>query len=109
MKRLAALGLALACAACGGGGDDPVLRGERVYQANCTVCHALDPAQDGTVGPALAGASQELIAARLLGAGYPPGYTPKRDTQLMPPLPFLAAEAPALAAYLNVPPARARE
>ena len=99
MELLACLAWAGAC----NGDTDPVARGESVYRANCTICHALDPARDGTVGPAVAGASAELLEARIVRAEYPPGYRPKRETRLMPPLPFLAAEVPALAAYLNAP------
>ena len=34
--------------------------------------------EDGSVGPAVAGASRELIEAKVLRGEYPPGYTPKR-------------------------------
>jgi len=37
----------------------------------------------------------------VLRAEYPPGYTPKRDTHLMPAQPFLASQVDALAAYLG--------
>jgi mono/diheme cytochrome c family protein len=113
--RLAARGrpaLALACVAvalaCSDAQDeDPVAHGARVYRANCIVCHSPDPSQDGTVGPAIAGASQELLEARVLRGEYPAGYTPKRDSRLMPALPFLASEVPFLVAFLQAPPAAA--
>lgn len=89
----------LACSA--GGGASSVEAGRKAYVANCTVCHNQDPAKDGSVGPAIAGASQELIEARVLRAEYPPGYTPKRDSNLMPAQPFLKPDVPALAAYLS--------
>jgi mono/diheme cytochrome c family protein len=76
-------------------------RGRRVYVANCTICHNLDPTRDGTVGPALAGSSRDLIQARVLRTEYPPGYEPKRGTRQMQPLPFLASDIDALAAYLS--------
>jgi hypothetical protein len=52
------------------------------------------------VGPPVKGASRALLEARLLHAGYPPGYTPKRSSAVMPAMPQLAASIPDLAAYL---------
>ena len=68
--------------------------------ATCIACHNPDPTKDGVIGPAVAGASRELLEARLLHAGYPPGYTPKRPSSLMPKQPQLAADIPHLAAFL---------
>jgi mono/diheme cytochrome c family protein len=103
--RILGVGIAVAAVwtlACSGGdGGDPVEAGRRAYVANCTACHNQDPRKDGTMGPAVAGASLELLEARVLRAEYPPGYTPKRDSRLMPAQPFLKAEIPALAAYLG--------
>ncbi len=76
-------------------------RGKAVYLANCTTCHASDPTQNGPVGPAVAGSSAELVAARVLQAKYPEGYFPKRSTQIMPAFPQLEKDVQALAAYLN--------
>jgi len=95
----AALGLALL--ACKPGGGDPVEAGRRAFAANCVVCHNADPSKDGSVGPAVAGSSPELVRARVLHADYPPGYSPKRDTHLMPALPSLAGDVDHLAAYLG--------
>ena len=72
-----------------------------MYAVNCTTCHALDPAEDGPVGPAVAGASLALLEAKVLRNEYPPGYVPQRDTKAMIPLAHLAPELPALAAYLS--------
>jgi mono/diheme cytochrome c family protein len=83
--------------------DDPVEQGRRVYRANCTVCHGFDPQMEGTLGPVVAGSSHELLEARIIRGEYPPGYTPKRDTAVMPALPYLEGEIDALAAYLNQP------
>lgn len=92
----------LSLSACKPGGqDDPVELGRRAYAANCIVCHNPDPTREGSVGPAIAGSSAELVRARVLKAEYPPGYTPKRDTHMMPAQPFLAAEVDHLAAYLE--------
>ena len=87
--------------ACKPGGDSAVERGRRAYAANCTACHNPDPTRDGTIGPAIAGSSLELVRARVLKAEYPPGYVPKRDSHLMPAQPFLASDVPDLAAYLG--------
>ncbi len=76
-------------------------RGQQVYFANCTSCHNPNPKLGGSVGPALAGASLELIRARVTMKSYPAGYKPKRATDVMPALPHLAPEVEALAAYLN--------
>ena len=91
--------LALAALACTPS-DDPILRGRQAYLANCTACHHTDPALDGTMGPAVAGASRELLEARLLRGEYPPGYTPRRETSFMQPLPYLRDQIDDLAAYL---------
>ena len=91
----------VAFSACRPGGADPVELGRKSFAANCTACHNPDPTRDGTVGPAIAGSAFELVRARVLRAEYPPGYTPKRDTHLMPAQPFLAGDVGNLAAYLG--------
>jgi mono/diheme cytochrome c family protein len=102
-----AIGAALAAGACGreeaaapGGPGEPA-RGRQVWLANCIACHNLDPARDGNVGPAVKGSSPALLEARVVRGEYPPGYTPKRNTKVMPPRPDLAAAIPDLAAYLR--------
>ena len=98
--RAAFLLLAALAAGCGDGGD-PVSRGRQVYAANCTACHHVDPSLEGTLGPAIVGSSRALLEARVLGAAYPPGYAPKRDSELMQPLPYLRDQIGDLAAYLG--------
>ncbi len=97
-----ALLVGLAVGGCGQGpaSSDAAARGQTVYLAQCTACHATDPARPGPVGPPVKGASRELLEARLLRGGYPPGYTPKRGSALMPPMPQLASSIPDLAAFL---------
>jgi mono/diheme cytochrome c family protein len=90
----------------GGCGSDSGLspsaeRGRQVYLAQCTSCHAPEPAQAGSLGPAVKGASRELLEAKVLRGTYPPGYTPKRTTSLMPPQPAVAPDVAALADYLK--------
>jgi mono/diheme cytochrome c family protein len=82
------------------GSGDPE-RGRRIYMTVCIQCHNPDPSKDGPIGPAIKGSSRELIEARVLYQSYPPGYTPKRKTALMPKQPQLAKDIPDLAAYLN--------
>lgn len=99
-----ALALALPLAACGGGGEDsndPVARGRSVYLSNCVACHNQNPKLVGPIGPEVAGASLELLQAKVMRNEYPPGYTPKRPTAAMVPLPHLEPDLPALAAYLE--------
>ena len=76
-------------------------RGRQVYQAQCIACHNTDPAQPGAIGPA----GEGLVGGAPRGEGaaghYPPGYTPKRPTKVMQPMPQLAGDIPALAAYLK--------
>ena len=94
--------LAALSVACQPAGEaTPVELGRRAYVANCIACHNPDPTKDGTIGPALAGSSLALVEARVLRAEYPPGYTPKRPSQLMPAQPFLKSETSNLAAYLG--------
>jgi mono/diheme cytochrome c family protein len=111
-RTLAAAALvSLLALACGEpSASDPqaalVKRGEQVFQNNCTACHARNPALPGPVGPPVAGASLELLTAKVMRNEYPPGYRPKRDTQAMIPLVHLEPELPALAAYLASVPAK---
>ena len=77
-----------------------VERGRKVYVTNCTPCHNDAPSLPGALGPPIAGASHELVEARVLHAAYPQGYTPKRPSRAMPPLPHLKDEIRHLAAYL---------
>ena len=76
-------------------------RGKQVWLAQCVMCHNIDPGKDGTIGPAVKGASGELLEMRVLHGTYPPGYKPKRDTKVMPARPDLAASLPDLTAYLR--------
>lgn len=72
-----------------------------MYQSNCTACHAPDPRVAGSLGPEIAKSPLELVQSRVLKADYPPGYTPKRKSKIMQPLPQLKDDIPALHAYLN--------
>ena len=108
MRTLRALALLL-CAlplACGGerdaasSADAAATRGKLVYGNVCTACHNADPRQPGVLGPELAGASLELIEAKVLRNEYPPGYAPRRPSATMPKYEYLAPSTADLAAYL---------
>jgi mono/diheme cytochrome c family protein len=76
-------------------------RGRAIYVANCVACHNNDPSKDGPIGPAIKGSPPELVESRVLRTDYPPGYKPKRTTQVMPIFPYLKSEIPYLVAYLS--------
>jgi mono/diheme cytochrome c family protein len=85
----------------GSDGNSDWQRGRAVYVANCVACHNNDPSKDGPIGPAIQGSPKELLESRVLRTDYPPGYTPKRNTKVMPTFPFLKNEIPYLTAYLS--------
>ena len=76
-------------------------RGKVVYLAQCTVCHGSNPAAAGPIGPPVKGSSRALLEAKVLRGSYPPAYTPKRNTAVMPPQPQLAPNILDLAAFLR--------
>lgn len=101
LLAVAVVAAALACSGDTGSEDPLVAEGRSVYMSNCMVCHAPDPSRTGAVGPAVAGSSRELLEARVLRGEYPPGYTPKRDSQAMAPMPYLEEDIDALTAFLQ--------
>ncbi|MBM9576800.1 cytochrome c [Leptospira sp. 201903070] len=78
-------------------------QGKGLYVANCSACHNQNPALDGAVGPAIQGSNFELLKARIVSGAYPPGYTPKRSSQLMTRLPLNDEQIRSIEAYLNAP------
>ena len=80
--------------------EELVKAGRSVYTANCIACHNMNPAEDGALGPAVAGSSLLLLEARIIRGEYPEGYTPARPSMIMIPLPHLEPKLPELAAYL---------
>jgi mono/diheme cytochrome c family protein len=101
--RLALAAGMLAAAGCGPqqAVSPEAERGRQVYQSQCIACHNPDPAQAGPVGPPVKGSSRELLEVKVLRGAYPPGYTPKRPTAVMQPMPQLADTIPALGEYLK--------
>jgi mono/diheme cytochrome c family protein len=79
---------------------DPT-KGRQIWLGQCVACHNPDPSKDGPIGPAVKGASKDLLEAKVVQGTYPPGYKPKRETKVMPPRPDLVASIPDLAAYLR--------
>lgn len=100
---LAGLLLLSACTKKPATPQTPVEKGRSFYATHCISCHNMNAKLDGAVGPATFGASLELLERRILHGDYPAGYTPKRTTHIMPVLPFLKDDIPALHAYLNSP------
>ena len=82
-------------------GDGDPKRGRAIYLTNCAACHNNDPSKDGPIGPAIKGSPKELVEARVLHATYPPGYTPKRRTTMMPAQPDLQPAIPDIVAFLR--------
>ena len=99
---LALLALAVALGGCSDSGRSPAAeRGRQTYLAHCVACHNTDPSQPGPVGPPIKGSSRELLEAKVVNGTYPPGYTPKRPTKVMVPIPAVAPETASLAEYLR--------
>ncbi len=76
-------------------------QGKKSYNTNCTACHSSNPSKDGSLGPAVSGASYSLLETRILHASYPSDYQPKRKTNIMQALPYLKNDLKALEFYLN--------
>lgn len=108
MRKVAGL-LGVTTLLLAGCGDEPRAptgagnpdRGRQVYLAQCIACHNPDPSRTGPLGPPVKGASRALLEARVVRGTYPPGYTPKRPSAVMQPMPHLASAIPDLAAYLQ--------
>jgi mono/diheme cytochrome c family protein len=81
--------------------DQLVQRGRQVYAMNCIACHNSDPKLDGPIGPAVWGVSREVLNYKILGGSIPEGYARKKAGAVMPKMPHLEKELPALDAYLK--------
>ena len=105
MRLRVACALWVAFSGCSGGDGASELsatahEGRITYLATCVACHNRDPRRPGSLGPEIAGASRELLEAKVLRGVYPQGSTPKSQSRAMVPLPHLAEKIDALAAYL---------
>jgi mono/diheme cytochrome c family protein len=107
VAAMIAIGTAgIGCGQQQGGAADPQLseaaqRGKAVYNGVCVACHNVNPALDGSLGPANAHASRALVEAKVLRGEYPPGYAPKRPSRAMPAFPHLADKVDDLTAWLS--------
>ena len=101
--RFLVLALLLGAAACPPSqpADPAVTRGKTAYMGTCIACHNMNPALDGAIGPAVKGASKDLLEAKIMRGEYPAGYAAKRTTKLMPPQPQLQGSIDDLAAFLK--------
>ena len=102
--RIAAGALVLLLGGCSGGEtafSEAAQRGRGTYNEVCIACHNSNPALAGSVGPAVAGSSLELLTARVVRGEYPPGYTPKSNSNAMPAFPQLADRVGDLHAFLE--------
>src|SRR5688500_2470084 len=98
---LASLCVAAGCPPSTGPEDPAVTRGRKAYIGTCIACHNIDPTVDGALGPAIKGSSRALIESKVMRNEYPAGYTPKRATKTMVPLPQMAPAIDDLAAFLK--------
>lgn len=78
-----------------------IARGRAIYASTCIACHNSDPHKAGSLGPEVFGSPEDLLEARVLRQAYPPGYTPKRQTHLMPAMPQFKNDISALHAFLS--------
>jgi mono/diheme cytochrome c family protein len=101
LPAIAAATVLTACSEPSRPGGPAAERGRQVYLAQCIACHNPDPALAGPLGPPVKGTSRDLLEAKILRGTYPPGYTPKRSTSLMPAQPQLQPEIPNIAAFLQ--------
>ena len=81
--------------------ENPAPNGSQIYTSKCIRCHNANPEKDGTIGPAVANSSYELIYQRTQFRSYPPGYKPKRKTKIMPKVPLTEAQIKALEMFLR--------
>ena len=80
--------------------SEAAARGWKSFSFNCLSCHA-DPNADSPTGPIVAGASLELLRAKVLERTYPAGYAPRRPgTITMPTFPWVENALPDLHAFL---------
>ena len=102
MKQLLVFAALLGLVFCAGSAfAQDAEKGKLIYNTICVACHGPDPKVDGALGPAIAGSSLALLEGRVLRNEYPEGYTPKRDTTMMPPFPQYKDDIGHIHAFLN--------
>jgi mono/diheme cytochrome c family protein len=80
-------------------------RGRRAYMAVCIQCHNKDPNLKGSMGPELIDAPLSLMQYKVKTGRYPDvmptGFSTKRKTKLMRPLPKSEKDVPAIYAWIQ--------
>ena len=92
-----------ACEAKEKKGVSPLVKqGKALYMTTCIACHNADPRKPGVLGPEIRGATFGLLKVKIQRGIYPQGYTPKRPTKLMTPLPSITDDqVKAIEAFIN--------
>lgn len=80
-------------------------KGKRLFMANCLQCHNRDPNVRGSIGPEVVDAPLEVMTSKIMTGKYPDklpeGFTPKRKTRAMRPIPKLKNDIPDIWAYVQ--------
>ena len=76
-------------------------KGRMVYFAYCVSCHNNNPKKTGSIGPAVYGASIDVLAQKIVFGKYPENYSPKITSKIMPLMPHLKKEISNLHAFIN--------
>ena len=75
--------------------------GRRIYLGSCVRCHNINPSKPGTIGPELITTPLEVFKVKVPKGDYPPNYTPKRRTKVMPKFPSLADKVDFIYNYIQ--------
>lgn len=79
--------------------------GQRIYFSHCISCHHKNPTLKGVIGPEIQHVPYEVFEVKVLTGNYPKdlpaGFTPKRKTKLMKPLPKLKDDIKVLYAWIK--------
>ena len=76
-------------------------KGRIVYFANCVSCHNNNPKKTGSIGPAVYGASIDVLAQKIVFGKFPENYSAKRTSKIMPLMPHLKKEISNLHVFIN--------
>jgi mono/diheme cytochrome c family protein len=66
--------------------------GKQLYTKNCIRCHNANPTKPGSIGPELFTTPYNVFHGKITQGVYPPEYTPKRKTKIMPKFKLLTKE-----------------
>lgn len=80
-------------------------KGKRLYMSKCIQCHNRDPNKKGPIGPEMVDAPLEVMTHKVMTGRYPDplpsGFTPKRKTKAMRPIPKLKQDIPDIHAWVQ--------